>query len=140
VLTGEDARFHDTLAQGADGGILASAHMETACFARMRAAVAAGDHGAALALWRDLEHLAPLLFAEPSPAPVKHMLWRQGLIASAEVRLPITPVSDGLARRLDEEVVRLRRSCSYLRHPDENRDPARPGAAYAAAGPRFSPG
>lgn len=143
VLTGEDARFHEALAQGADGGILASAHVETARFAGMRAAVAAGDHGAALALWRDLEHLAPLLFAEPSPAPVKHMLWRQGLIASAEVRLPITPVSDGLARRLDAEVVRLGRlgrPCSDLRHPVENRDPARPGAEAAAPGPRFSPG
>src|SRR5258708_6670767 len=34
VLTGEDAQYHDALADGADGGILASAHIETETFAR----------------------------------------------------------------------------------------------------------
>jgi 4-hydroxy-tetrahydrodipicolinate synthase len=33
--------------------------------------------------------------------PIKHLLWRQGLIASAECRLPLTRISDGLAKRLD---------------------------------------
>ena len=33
--------------------------------------------------------------------PIKHCLWRQGLIASPECRLPLTRVSDALARRLD---------------------------------------
>ena len=33
VLTGEDALFYTALAQGADGGILASAYYETAAFA-----------------------------------------------------------------------------------------------------------
>jgi 4-hydroxy-tetrahydrodipicolinate synthase len=140
VLTGEDARVHDALVRGADGAILASAHVETGRFARVRAAMAAGDNETAHGLWRDLVDLTCLLFAEPSPAPVKHMLWRQGLIASAEVRLPMTPVSDGLADRLDAEVARLRRTCSCHRHPDEDRDPAWPGAAYAAPGPRLSPG
>ena len=43
----------------------------------------------------------PLLFAEANPMPIKHLLWRQGLIASPECRLPLTRISDGLARRLD---------------------------------------
>lgn len=101
VMTGEDARFHDALVQGADGGILASAHVETGRFARLRAAIASGDNETAHLLWRDMVDLAHLLFAEPSPAPVKHMLWRRSLIASPEVRLPMTPVSDALADRLD---------------------------------------
>ena len=101
VMTGEDARFHDALVQGADGGILASAHVETGRFARLRAAMAAGDNETAHGLWRGLVDLAHLLFTEPSPGPVKHLLWRRGLIASAEVRLPMTPVSDALADRLD---------------------------------------
>ncbi len=33
--------------------------------------------------------------------PIKYCLWRQGLIASPECRLPLTKISDGLARRLD---------------------------------------
>ena len=42
-----------------------------------------------------------MLFAEANPMPIKHLLWRQGLIASPECRLPLTRISDGLARRLD---------------------------------------
>jgi len=44
--------------------------------------------------------LIRLLFAEPNPAPVKFCLWQQGLIASPEVRLPMTEVTTALAARL----------------------------------------
>ena len=100
VLTGEDTLFHGALSQGADGGILAAAHVETACFALVRDRLLAGDRSGALAAWRPLFDLAQLLFAEPSPAPIKHWLWRARLIDSPEVRLPMTPVSDGLAARI----------------------------------------
>lgn len=106
VLTGEDALFYSALTQGADGGILASAHIDTAAFAAVRDALLAGDQPGALRLWRDLVDLARLLFAEPSPAPIKHCLWRAGLIASPEVRLPMTEVSPGLADRLAAEMKR----------------------------------
>jgi 4-hydroxy-tetrahydrodipicolinate synthase len=33
--------------------------------------------------------------------PIKHLLWRQGLITSPDCRLPLTRISDTLARRLD---------------------------------------
>lgn len=101
VLTGEDALFHTALTQGADGGILASAHIAPAAFAAVRTHLLAGDQHAALTAWRALVDLPRLLFAEPSPAPIKHMLWRQGLIASPALRLPMTQVSDALAARLD---------------------------------------
>jgi 4-hydroxy-tetrahydrodipicolinate synthase len=47
-----------------------------------------------------------LLFSEPSPAPIKYWLWRTGLIDSAELRLPMTQVSAGLAAHLDLEIER----------------------------------
>jgi 4-hydroxy-tetrahydrodipicolinate synthase len=100
VLTGEDALFHGALSQGADGGILAGAHIETAGFALVRDRLLAGDRSGALAAWYRLFDLAQLLFAEPSPAPIKHWLWRARLIDSPEVRLPMTPVSDALAARI----------------------------------------
>jgi 4-hydroxy-tetrahydrodipicolinate synthase len=103
VLTGEDALFHPMLTQGAEGGILASAHVETREFSRVLALVRAGEAAAALAAWRDLAALPRLLFAEPSPAPIKHWLWRAGLIDSPEVRLPMTGVSPALAARIDAE-------------------------------------
>ena len=33
--------------------------------------------------------------------PIKHCLWRQGLIRSAECRLPLTQISAALGRELD---------------------------------------
>jgi 4-hydroxy-tetrahydrodipicolinate synthase len=107
VMCGEDAQFHVALAQGADGGILASAHVETERFAAIHAAHRDdGDTRAALKLWHDLSDLPRLLFAEPSPAPVKYWLYRQGLIDSPEVRLPLTQVTPELAERIDREIGR----------------------------------
>ena len=39
--------------------------------------------------------------------PIKRCLWRQGLIRSAECRLPLTRVSDALGRELDRVVGRV---------------------------------
>jgi 4-hydroxy-tetrahydrodipicolinate synthase len=104
VLTGEDALFYPALTQGADGGILASAHIQTRAFAAIRDRLRTGDQPGALAAWQTLVDLPRLLFAEPSPAPIKHWLWRAGLIDSPEVRLPMTPVTAALAARIDQAV------------------------------------
>ena len=74
--------------------------LRSGAFARVREVLLAGDQAAALRLWSELIDLARLLFAEPSPAPIKHWLWRAGLIDSPEVRLPMTTVSEGLAARI----------------------------------------
>jgi 4-hydroxy-tetrahydrodipicolinate synthase len=42
VLTGEDALFYSAIAQGADGGILASAHVDPQAFAALRRDLLAG--------------------------------------------------------------------------------------------------
>jgi 4-hydroxy-tetrahydrodipicolinate synthase len=119
LLTGEDAQYQEALSDGADGGILASAHVETAIFAEIWRLQAAGDHDAALARWRSVADLTKLLFSEPSPAPIKHWLWRTGLIDSPEVRLPMTEVSAELAERIDREIERR-----LSRHREERRDEA----------------
>jgi 4-hydroxy-tetrahydrodipicolinate synthase len=108
VLTGEDALFYGALTQGADGGILASAHIETAAFASVRNRLLRGDQPGALMAWRELADLPRLLFAEPSPAPIKHWLWRTGLIDSPELRLPMMPVSEALAHRIEAEIARTK--------------------------------
>jgi 4-hydroxy-tetrahydrodipicolinate synthase len=106
VLTGEDAQYHEALVDGADGGIVASAHVDTETFALVWKQLAAGEPDTALSCWRSVADLTRLLFAEPSPAPIKYWLWRAGLIDSPEVRLPMTEVSAELARRLDLEIER----------------------------------
>jgi len=104
VMTGEDALFFSALAHGADGGILASAHVDPEAFAAVRQALLAGDRERALRLWTDLVDVVQLLFAEPSPAPIKHWLWRRHLIPSPELRLPMTQVSATLAGQIDRMI------------------------------------
>ncbi len=102
VLTGEDALYFTMLANGADGGILAASHLMTERFVEVGACMAANDIVRARAAWASLAGFVPLLFAEANPMPIKHCLWRQGVIASPECRLPLTRVSEGLGNRLDQ--------------------------------------
>jgi len=108
VLTGEDAQYHEALADGADGAILLSAHLETEAFAAVQTLLRQGDRDGALACWESISELTRLLFAEPSPVPAKYWLARTGLIDSAEVRLPMVEVSAELAALLDAEIERRR--------------------------------
>ncbi|QDZ09433.1 4-hydroxy-tetrahydrodipicolinate synthase [Devosia ginsengisoli] len=104
VLTGEDAFYYSALTQGADGAILASAHVHTRAFAAIRTRLLAGDQPGALADWQQLADIPRLLFSEPSPGAIKYWLWRQGLIDSPEMRLPMVSVSEGLAGRIEQAI------------------------------------
>lgn len=106
VLTGENANYLEALIDGADGGIVLSAHVETATFAAVHAELKRGNRDAAQARWQEVAELTRLLFTEPSPAPAKHWLWRSGLIDSPEVRLPMVEVSSELAATIDREIER----------------------------------
>ena len=106
VLTGEDANYFEALSDGADGGILLSAHLETDTFAAVYSELKRGNADAAAARWLEVAELTRLLFTEPSPAPAKYWLWRAGLIDSPEVRLPMVEVSSELAATLDREIAR----------------------------------
>jgi 4-hydroxy-tetrahydrodipicolinate synthase len=112
VLTGEDAYYYTMLAHGGDGGVLASAHLETEAFVAVHARMAANDYQGARAIWSRLAPLIPLLFKEPNPMPIKHRLCRDGLIRSAECRLPLTRVSEALGRELDRAAGALAREAA----------------------------
>ncbi|KIZ34013.1 MULTISPECIES: 4-hydroxy-tetrahydrodipicolinate synthase [Rhodopseudomonas] len=105
VLTGEDALFFGDLVRGCDGAILASAHVETETFAFVRQQVLSDDRLGASMQWNQLAEVPRLLFAEPSPAPLKHWLWRQGLIDSPELRLPMVAIGADLADAIDRRVL-----------------------------------
>lgn len=106
VLTGEDHLFYGALTLGADGGITASAHVRPSAFAAIRNKLIGGDQAGALADWKSLADIPRLLFAEPSPAPIKYWLWREGLIDSPEMRLPMVPITAELASRIDRAMGR----------------------------------
>src|ERR1700712_2491850 len=116
VLTGEDALFYGALVRGCDGGVLASAHVQTEAFSKVREHMLAGDQLRASAQGRLLSAIPRRLFSKPSPAPLKYWLWQSGLIDSPELRLPMTPITSELAGQLDGLISRLKPD-TYERRP-----------------------
>ncbi len=100
ILTGEDHLYYTTLVNGGDGGILASAHLNTAAFVHVYEMVKNNDHQAALQKWQSLAALIPLLFEEPNPGPVKYCLEILEQLPSGQTRLPLTPISEELKAKL----------------------------------------
>ena len=98
VLGGDDAFVSPLLALGAQGGILASAHLATDRFAELVRAWRAGDAVRARELGHALTGLALALFAEPNPTVIKAVLHAQGRIPTAAVRLPLLPAAAGSTR------------------------------------------
>ena len=101
VLTGEDILFYFNITSGGSGGILASAHVQTDRFIRAWDSVQRGDMKAALHEWNMLSRIIPFLFREPNPAPIKYILARKGIIASPELRQPLTAISASLKTAID---------------------------------------
>jgi len=91
VLAGDDVYASALLALGADGGILASAHVRTAEFARLTDLWREGRANEARELGHRLARLSTALFAEPNPVVIKAVLHRLGEIPSPAVRLPLLP-------------------------------------------------
>ncbi len=103
VMTGEDILFFTTLANGGDGGILASSHIETQSFLNVFNKMTMDNNiNGARSLWRKIERIIPLLFKEPNPGPIKYCLNRIGRINSSEMRLPMTDISENLKLKIDE--------------------------------------
>ena len=101
VFTGEDMLFYFNIVSGGNGGILASAHLQTERFIRVWESVQDLDLKTALVEWNKLTKMIPLLFTEPNPAPIKYVLAKIGLIPSPELRPPMSTISDKLKRELD---------------------------------------
>jgi 4-hydroxy-tetrahydrodipicolinate synthase len=89
VLAGDDVLLSPLLALGAHGGILASAHVNTAGFVDLVDAWDAGDARRARSVGNRLAALSLALFAEPNPAVVKAVLHANGRIPAPGVRLPL---------------------------------------------------
>ncbi|MEO3783936.1 dihydrodipicolinate synthase family protein [Actinocorallia sp. B10E7] len=93
ILGGDDPYISPMLALGAHGGVLASALVATADFARLITAWRAGDVSGARALGHRLARLSLRLFTEPNPTVVKAVLHARGAIPTPDVRLPLLAAS-----------------------------------------------
>lgn len=106
VLSGEDALIFHCACLGGQGAISAAAHIRPDLYRRMLAQVQAGELDAARRLHHTLLPWIRLLFSEPNPGAIKAALAMMGLIRDG-LRLPMTPVSDGLRRRIEEALPQI---------------------------------
>jgi len=103
-LSGEDATALGFNAHGGVGCISVTANVAPALCAEFQAACLEGNFAAALKIQDRLMPLHEALFVETSPAPVKYAVSALGL-CSAELRLPMVPVSEATRKRVDAAMV-----------------------------------
>jgi 4-hydroxy-tetrahydrodipicolinate synthase len=104
-LSGEDATALGFMAHGGHGCISVVSNIAPRLCAEFQTACLSGDFKAALAIQDRLMPLHDAMFCETNPAPVKYAASRLGL-CSAEMRLPMVPLSDGARQTVDEAMAK----------------------------------
>jgi 4-hydroxy-tetrahydrodipicolinate synthase len=79
---------------GAQGIISVASNWIPGPVAQLTQLVRAKKFVEAKALHNQLAEIFKVLFIEPNPVPVKHLMQRAKIIESAEVRLPLCEMSD----------------------------------------------
>lgn len=100
-LSGEDASALGFNAHGGVGCISVTANAAPKLCAEFQSATLSGDAARALELQDLLMPLHVAIFLEPGLAGAKYALKKLGKIKSDEVRLPLLPVSDRVAGKID---------------------------------------
>ena len=93
-ISGEDATAHGFNAQGGVGCISVTANVAPALCSALQSACLAGDYAKALEIQDRLMPLHQAVFTEPGLVGVKFARSELGL-CSDEVRLPLTPLTEG---------------------------------------------
>jgi 4-hydroxy-tetrahydrodipicolinate synthase len=104
VFSGEDTLNFPILAAGGKGLISAVANVAPKALADMAHAAASGRWEDARRIHFDLIGLVKILFIETNPIPVKTACALLGL-CSAEMRLPLTPMSEGNFAKLKQVLI-----------------------------------
>jgi 4-hydroxy-tetrahydrodipicolinate synthase len=104
VLGGDDPYLLPTALIGGAGAICASAHVCTERFVAMIECGLAGKVDEGRAHHEALLPVVQACFAEPNPAVFKGVLTRQGLIPTADVRLPLVNASEPAVDRALEAI------------------------------------
>lgn len=104
LISGDDFTTMPLLAIGGHGVISVVSNIAPEWMSGLCDAAAKGDWTTARALHHKLQALTELLFAEPSPAPLKCAMamvaQKIGIPMTEDVRAPLYPVSDGLRDKL----------------------------------------
>lgn len=105
VLSGDDSLTLPFMSVGAEGVISVASNLIPKQVGQLVDFALAGEFAKATAAHRKLYPVFKSLFIEPNPVPVKYAMQRAGLIGSAEVRPPLSPITkptiDALTAALD---------------------------------------
>lgn len=97
IFSGDDGNLFEAMKLGLDGTISVAANAKLSLMRQLMDDVKSENDKE---MW---QKLCECLFKEPTPAPVKYMVMRQG-IGKATVRLPLCGVSDTLRFELDQYI------------------------------------
>ena len=103
LLSGDDFTVLPFIACGGKGVISVSSNVAPRMMADLVAAARAGELAKARVLQVRMNELHRLLFIESNPIPVKWALHKLGLFGP-ELRLPLVPMTEPNARRLEAEL------------------------------------
>jgi 4-hydroxy-tetrahydrodipicolinate synthase len=106
LLSGDDFTVAPFIASGGKGVISVSANVVPGLMKALVVAAREGNVKRALELQVQLNPLHRLLFVESNPIPVKWALHAMGMFTS-DIRLPLTPMTEGNARKLEEALRQL---------------------------------
>jgi len=108
VMSGDDGFTLPFMSVGATGVISVGSNLLARPFADLVRAARDNDFRAATEAFLRYHPFFKAMFLEPNPAPVKHALWRAGVIGSPEVRSPMGPVPDASRDAIDAVLRDLR--------------------------------
>lgn len=101
VMSGDDGLTLPFMSAGANGVISVASNLVVAPLVQMVHAANANDFSAAREIFLKYYPLFKALFLEPNPVPIKYALQQAGIIQSAEVRLPLSPITPETCAHLD---------------------------------------
>lgn len=105
-FSGEDATALAFIAHGGHGCISVASNIAPRACAEFQNTCLAGDFKKALTMQDRLMPLHDVMFIETNPGPVKYAASRLGL-CSAEMRLPMVPVTEGAKKKIDAALVQV---------------------------------
>jgi len=107
VMSGDDALTLPFMSTGATGVISVASNLVVAPLVEMVRAANANDYATARAIFLKYFPFFKAIFLEPNPVPIKYALKQAGIIASEEVRLPLSPITDKTIAALDPLLAEL---------------------------------
>lgn len=101
IMGGDDGLTLPFMSCGATGVISVASNLVVAPLVEMVKAANNNDYAAARVIYQRYLPLFKAIFLEPNPVPIKYALQQAGIIQSAEVRLPLSPLTDATRAALD---------------------------------------